>query len=206
MAEYDEALPAPPAPPVLRREPRYDTLDYQGKIDGYHYAKHGETLLRFKPQHCRDPTSVYAQYRRCWDVVDSDGAATNATTHTGGGSCPVDALVGALQGTDPIVVMFYAEWCPACQAYKKDVYPRAKQLLGEQKVPFIQLDADTHQIKLGKKLRHIESKIEFYPTVMLLIPTGKGGYHYYVEKIRSTTAAGLLEAVEAAIKDSASRG
>lgn len=78
-----------------------------------------------------------------------------------------EGILAAGAAEKPIILDFYADWCPPCIAMEERTYPDPR--VERELVDFIAIKVDT------QKRIDIESKygITYYPTVVFLDPKGK---------------------------------
>lgn len=83
-------------------------------------------------------------------------------------------LLSCLERTEPVVVMFYADWCPACQAFKPE-FARAAGMMRSEGQQALMVDYAKHRASIDRAHPALQRDITHFPTIMLLQPDGGGG-------------------------------
>jgi thiol-disulfide isomerase/thioredoxin len=83
-------------------------------------------------------------------------------------------LLSCLERTEPVVVMFYADWCPACQAFKPE-FARAVEMMRSEGQQALMVDYAKHRAPIDRAHPALQRDITHFPTIMLLQPDGGGG-------------------------------
>ena len=111
-----------------------------------------------------------------------------------------EGAVTAREQNRPLLVLFTADWCPPCQAFKREVFSDA-EVAGYLERTFVLVKIDLTNRKGPNNHVAIEYEVEGIPTLIAYDswgahledyrgPRTKGDFLQWARKIRATAAAG----------------